>query len=54
MTFSKEARIGLLVAMAILILITGFYFLRGSNLFSRENTYFCYFNNIQGLQASAA
>ena len=53
MTFSKEARIGLLVAMAILILITGFYFLRGSNLFSRENTYFCYFNNIQGLQASA-
>jgi phospholipid/cholesterol/gamma-HCH transport system substrate-binding protein len=53
MTFSKEARIGLLVAIAILILITGFYFLRGSNLFSRENTYYCYFANIQGLQASA-
>jgi phospholipid/cholesterol/gamma-HCH transport system substrate-binding protein len=54
MTLSKEARIGLLVSVAILILFTGFYFLRGANLFSRENTYTCYFTNVQGLQPSAA
>jgi phospholipid/cholesterol/gamma-HCH transport system substrate-binding protein len=53
MTLSKEARIGLLVTMAILILIAGFYFLKGASLFSSEKTYHCYFNNIQGLQASA-
>ena len=42
-----------MVTMALLILFTGFYYLRGSNLFSRENKYYCYFTNIQGLQASA-
>ncbi len=53
MKLSKEARIGLLVSIAILILFTGFYFLRGSNLFSSQAEYTAYFTNIQGLQASS-
>lgn len=53
MKLSKEARIGLLVSIAILILFTGFYFLRGSNLFSSQREYHGYFTNIQGLQVSA-
>jgi phospholipid/cholesterol/gamma-HCH transport system substrate-binding protein len=53
MKLSKEARIGLLVSIAILILFTGFYFLRGSNLFSSKNDYNCYFASVQGLQPSA-
>lgn len=53
MKLSKEARIGLLVSIAILILFTGFYFLRGSNVFSKQREYHGYFANVQGLQVSA-
>lgn len=53
MKFSKEARIGLLVTVAMLILFSGFYFLKGANIFSGENDYFVYYDNVQGLQASA-
>lgn len=53
MKFSKEARIGLLVASAILILFSGFYFLKGANIFSGENEFFAYYDNVQGLQASS-
>lgn len=51
---SKEARIGLLVAISILVFFAGFYFLKGSNLFSREYKYHAYYDNVQGLQPSAA
>lgn len=54
MTFSKEARIGLLVAVALLIFFAGFYFLKGANLFSGEKEYLAYFDDVQGLQASSA
>lgn len=54
MKFSKEARIGLLVAISFLILFAGFYFLKGANLFSGENEYYAYFENVQGLQPSAS
>ncbi len=53
MKFSKEARIGLLVAVSFLILFAGFYFLKGANLFSGENEYYAYFDDVQGLQPSA-
>ncbi|HRO43871.1 MAG TPA: MlaD family protein [Flavipsychrobacter sp.] len=53
MKFSKEARIGLLVASAILIFFAGFYFLKGANIFSGENEYFVYYDNVQGLQPSS-
>jgi phospholipid/cholesterol/gamma-HCH transport system substrate-binding protein len=51
---SKEARIGLLVAISILVFFAGFYFLKGSNVFSREYKYHAYYDNVQGLQPSAA
>ncbi len=53
MKFSKEARIGLLVASSILILFAGFYFLKGANIFSGENNYYVYYDNVQGLQPSS-
>ncbi|RYZ55565.1 MAG: MCE family protein [Sphingobacteriales bacterium] len=53
MRFSKEARIGLVVASAILIFFAGFYFLKGANIFSGENEYFAYYDNVQGLQPSS-
>lgn len=54
MKFSKEVRIGLLVAISFLIFFAGFYFLKGANIFSGENDYYVYYDNIQGLQPSAA
>jgi phospholipid/cholesterol/gamma-HCH transport system substrate-binding protein len=51
---SNEARIGLLVGVAILVFFAGFYFLKGSNLFSSEYEYHAYYDNVQGLQPSAA
>jgi len=54
MKISKEVRIGLMVAVSILVLFAGFYFLRGSNVFSSEHTYYVYYDNVAGLQPSAA
>lgn len=54
MKFSKEARIGLLVAIALFIFLAGFYFLKGANLFSGETEYYAYFDDVQGLQTSSA
>ncbi|WP_276132287.1 MlaD family protein [Polluticoccus soli] len=54
MKFSKEARIGLLVAVSLLIFFAGFYFLKGANLFSGENEYYVYYDDVQGLQPSAS
>ena len=54
MTFSKESKIGLLVTLSILVFFAGFYFLKGADLFSGENKYYIYYDNVQGLQTSAA
>ncbi len=54
MIFSKEARTGLMVAGSVLILFAGFYFLKGSNVFSNEYVYYAYYDNVGGLQPSAA
>lgn len=54
MKFSKEARIGLLVAISLLVLFAGFYFLKGANIFSGENQYYAYYDNVQGLQPASA
>lgn len=51
---SKEARIGLFVALAVLVFFAGLYFLRGSNIFSPTYRYHTFFDNVQGLQPSAA
>lgn len=54
MTFSKEAKTGLLVAISLLVFFAGFYFLKGANLFSGENEYYVYYDNVQGLQSSSS
>lgn len=54
MTFSKEAKTGLLVAISLLVFFAGFYFLKGANVFSGENEFYAYYDNVQGLQAAAA
>ncbi len=51
---SKEARIGLLVTISVLVFFAGFYFLKGSNILSSEYEYHAYYENVQGLQPSAA
>lgn len=42
-----------MVTTALLILFFGFYFLKGAKVFSNEKVYYCYYSNIDGLQASA-
>lgn len=54
MRFSKEAKIGLLVTIALLVFFAGFYFLKGANLFSGENEFYAYYDNVQGLQTSSS
>lgn len=54
MTFSKEVKTGLLVAISLLVFFSGFYFLKGANLFSGENEYHVYYDNVQGLQSSSS
>lgn len=52
MKISKEARTGLLVASALLIFFIGFSFLKGSDLFSNNKDYYCFFPSVEGLQKS--
>lgn len=54
MRFSKEAKIGLLVTISIFVFIGGFYFLKGADLFSGENEFYAYYDNVQGLQTSSS
>lgn len=53
MTISKELRTGVLVASAILIFFAGFYFLKGSDVFSNDKEYYCFNKTAAGLQESA-
>ena len=53
MKISKELRVGTLVALSILVFFAGFYFLKGSNIFSSANHYYAYYDEIAGLQPSA-
>ena len=53
MVISKEMKTGLMVAVALVVLFFGFYFLKGANLFSSEKQYYCYYKDVDGLQASA-
>lgn len=51
--FPKEVIIGLLVLVALAILFFGIDFLKGVNVFEKENTYHASFENVQGLAVSA-
>lgn len=49
----NEVKIGLLVTITIALFILGFNFLRGRGAFSSDKKYYSYYDNVQGLQASA-
>lgn len=51
--FPKEVIIGLLVLIALALLFFGIDFLKGVNVFEKENTYHVSFENVQGLAVSA-
>lgn len=52
MKLTKEIKIALVAIVGILIMYFGINFLKGTNLFSTNNTYFITFDDIQGLGAS--
>lgn len=49
MKISKELKVGILVTVAIGLLIYGFNFLKGKNLFSAEREFYAVYQNINGL-----
>ena len=53
MKIAKEVKTGLLAIFSILLLIYGYSFLKGSDLFSKERTFYVSYNNVAGLAVSA-
>lgn len=51
--FRKEALIGLLVVLALVLLFFGLNFLKGINVFKASNYYYATYNNVEGLSVSA-
>ena len=49
MTISNETKVGSLTAIAIVLLILGFNFLRGKNLTAKNTRYYATFGDVQGL-----
>lgn len=53
MKFSKDAKIGLVVVGAVVILIWGVNYLKGFNVFSSEEIYFAKYDRVDGLKKSS-
>lgn len=49
MTISNETKVGSLTAIAIVLLILGFNFLKGKSFSSKNSRYFAVFSDVQGL-----
>src|ERR1700743_2147514 len=54
MKISNETKIGILAAVALVALILGFNFLKGSSLFQHTKKLYAVFDNVEGLEASNA
>lgn len=52
MKFSNEIKVGLLAVTALAVLIIGYSFLKGNDVFSRDNTYYAVYSRVDGLTAS--
>lgn len=52
MNFKREAKVGLLGLIGIVILYFGFSYLKGSDLFSTTQTYKVYYTDVLGLEVS--
>jgi phospholipid/cholesterol/gamma-HCH transport system substrate-binding protein len=54
MKISNETKIGALTAIAITLLILGFNFLKGKDLFTKSKKIYAIFNNVEGMEVSNA
>ena len=52
MKISNETKIGVLTAVAITLLILGYNFLRGNDIFSREQRFYAQYSHVDGLTIS--
>lgn len=52
MKINNETKVGVLAAVAIAILILGYNFLRGNDVFSSENEFYAVYDNVDGLVPS--
>ena len=52
MKISNETKIGALTAIAITVLILGYSFLRGNNVFSTSNKFYAVYSSVDGLGVS--
>lgn len=52
MKISDETKVGVLAAFGITILIIGYSFLRGNNVFEKKTFFYAIYNNVEGLTSS--
>lgn len=52
MKISNETKVGILAVVSIVILIIGYSFLKGNDVFSKENTFYSKYARVEGLTAS--
>ena len=52
MKINNETKIGVLAVVGVVLLVLGFNFLKGNNLFKKENRLFAVYQNVQGLAKS--
>ncbi|PWG80368.1 MlaD family protein [Pararcticibacter amylolyticus] len=52
MKITNETKVGILAAVAIAVLILGYSFLKGNDVFSREQELYASYDNVEGLSVS--
>ncbi len=52
MRITNETKVGVLAAVAITLLIVGYSFLKGNNVFSNEQEFYAKYDQVEGLQVS--
>lgn len=50
----KEFKVGILVIVAVALLVFGYNFLKGNNLFNTSRTFYAVYDDVEGLSQSAA
>lgn len=54
MKFSKEVKTGILAIVAITLLVVGYNFLKGKNVFKKERIFYAVYDDVEGLGMSSA
>lgn len=52
MKITNETKVGILATVAIVILILGYSFLKGNDVFTKETTYYAVYDRVDGLSVS--